>query len=156
MRAWRICSERFAESAFNGEGAYENGGRWNPPGFYVVYTSESLSLAALEFFVNLETRAAGMPLVAISVEIPESVKLLTIRADDLPAEWRAHPAPLSVQQIGSGWVLGGDSAVLSVPSVVIPSERNYLLNPTHPQFQKLVIHKPEPFLFDARMWKPGQ
>ena len=155
MRVWRICSERFADSAFTGEGAYENGGRWNPPGFYVVYTSGSLALAALEFFVNLEAGAAGMPLVAISAEIPEAVTLKTMRPEALPDGWRAYPSSPSVHAAGVGWIAGGESAVLSVPSAVIPGERNYLLNPGHPQFRRIVIHKPEPFLFDPRMWKPG-
>ena len=97
MRVWRICGERYAEEALSGNGGLRHGARWHFRGTRIVYTSESLALAALEFFVNLETEAAGMPLVAVSAEIPETAKVLTIRVEDLSAEWRAHPAPPSVQ-----------------------------------------------------------
>ncbi len=155
MLIWRICSQRFAESAFTGKGAYDNGGRWNPPGYYVVYTSGSLSLAALEFCVNLEHDAGVLPLAAVSAEVSDLVKVLSVRLEDLASDWRTYPAPPSAQQIGARWIAAAESAVLSAPSVVIPGERNYLLNPAHPQFRKIVIYKPEPFGFDPRMWKPG-
>ncbi|MBI3697503.1 MAG: RES family NAD+ phosphorylase [Acidobacteria bacterium] len=156
MRVWRICPERYAEEAFSGAGGLRHGARWHPKGTRVVYTSQSLSLAALEFFVNLDVAAAGVPLVAMSAEIPGEVKVLLIRPEDLPAGWRSYPAREALQAIGSRWVATGHFAVLSVPSALIPAERNYLLNPLHPRFRRIVISKPEPFAFDPRIWKPGR
>jgi RES domain-containing protein len=150
---WRICSRKHAETAFSGKGAYQEGGRWNPPGYYVAYTSESLSLAALEFFANLELEDSGLPLVAVSADVPETVRVVSLDEKDLPADWRAYPAPPSTKLLGTRWAQRGESAVLSVPSALIPRERNYLLNPAHPQFRKIVAGKPERFAFDTRMWK---
>jgi RES domain-containing protein len=156
MRVWRICSEKYGKEAFSGAGGLRHGARWHRKGTRIVYTSESLSLAAIEFFVNVEAEAAGGPLVAISAGIPESVRVVSIRLEDLPVAWRTYPAPESVQRIGARWIAAGESAVLSVPSVLIPGERNYLLNPAHPQFRRILIQEPEPFVLDPRMWKPGR
>ena len=90
MRVWRICSQKYAADAFNGEGAYREGGRWNPPGYHVVYTSVSLSLAALEHFVNLELDDLPLPMAALSADIPESVKTASLTIEDLPEIGRAH------------------------------------------------------------------
>ena len=54
---------------------------------------------------------------------------------------------------GSAWLRRARTAVLEVPSVIVPSERNYLLNPRHPDFARLRIGRPTPFVFDPRMWK---
>ncbi len=155
MQVWRICSRRYAGEAFSGEGASLEGGRWNPMGSLVVYASASLSLAALEYFANLEIEDPAISLVAVSAEIPESVQIVSLSLGELPANWRVYPAPRSTRDLGARWLTGGRSAVFSVPSVLIPSERNYLLNPIHPEFKRIVIHKPEPFTFDPRMWKAG-
>ncbi len=54
---------------------------------------------------------------------------------------------------GSAWFEAGETAVLAVPSVVVPSELNCVLNPAHGDFRRLKISKPWPFVFDARLWK---
>jgi len=154
MLVRRICPEEFAAEAFSGAGGLRHGARWHSKGVRIVYTSGSLSLAALEFFVNLDRGAAGGPLVAVSAEIPDSVKIRSVAPADLPSDWRAYPAPKSVQEIGSRWAERAESAVLAVPSVLIPVERNYLLNPVHRDFSRIVAGKPEAFTFDSRMWKP--
>jgi RES domain-containing protein len=74
-------------------------------------------------------------------------------ASKLPANWRKDPAPASLRSVGDEWVLGGSSAVLRVPSVIIDSEWNYLLNPAHPDFAKCVPKKAKPFRFDSRLVK---
>lgn len=151
MRVWRICSRRHA--AFDGEGARRFGGRWNHRGTAIVYTSESLSLAALEYFVNLDSDLAPSGLVFISVEIPDGVAMERLEIADLPKDWRLYPAPETLQDQGTAWVAKASSVVLAVPSVVIPEERNYLLNPAHPDFKRIVISPSKPFHFDPRMRK---
>jgi len=153
MVVWRISKARYTGEAFSGEGAATWGGRWNRPGYGVVYTSETLSLAALEYFVNMEPDTVPDDLVAVTAEIPESLKILSLRLEDVPGDWRAYPAPPSNKTIGVEWLKKRESAVLAVPSVVIPSERNFLLNPAHPAFRKIRLGKPEQFGFDSRMWK---
>jgi RES domain-containing protein len=150
---WRITPRRHAAQAFDGEGARRFGGRWNRPGTAVVYASESLSLAALEYFVQLDPDTAPEDLVVFEVELPPDVTVRTIELTELPPNWRTYPAPESLQELGSAWVRAGETATLSVPSAVIPRERNLLLNPAHPQLAALRVLTPEPFSFDPRMWK---
>ena len=150
---WRITPARHAGHAFDGEGARLWGGRWNHPGTALIYCSSALSLAVLEYFVHLEPGLASGDLVAIPAEIPGSLERSDIHASSLPADWRTYPAPESVKDLGTVWVRSGRTAVLRVPSVVIPREANVLLDPAHPGFAKIRIGIPEPFSFDPRMWK---
>lgn len=130
-----------------------SGGRWNLRGTPVVYTSATLSLAAFEYFVNVDPDEAPSDLVAVPADIPETLKVSSMVVARLPRNWRAAPAPGALGQMGSAWAHGGKTAVLAVPSAVIPQERNYLLNPLHPAFPRIRIGAAQPFAFDPRMWK---
>ena len=153
MRVWRVCLERHATSAFSGEGSLKYAGRWHRAGVRVVYASSSLALAALEYFVRLPALESPNPLVAIPSEIPASVKIIYRAARNLPPGWNAFPPPPTVQRIGMDWIRSRPSPVLGVPSVLIPGEWNFLLNPLHPHFPRIRIGKPVPFALDPRMWK---
>jgi RES domain-containing protein len=146
-----VCRRPYA--AFDGEGARLAGGRWNHRGVAVVYTSATLSLAALEYFVNLEFATAPADLVAVPAGIPDSVSRTEIGDAALPPGWRAYPAPDRLAHLGSAWAIANRSAVLVVPSAVIPTERNYVLNPGHSEFRAIRVGTAEPFAFDPRMWK---
>ena len=153
MRVWRIILKLHLSQAFDGEGARQFGGRWNRLGTRVVYTSATLSLAALEFFVNLDRDTEPEQLVAISADIPDELRMGHIEVSDLPKNWRHYPVPEELQDLGTAWVASASTAMLVVPSAVIPDERNYLLNPAHPDFKRFHLNKPEAFHFDPRMWK---
>src|SRR5579862_4878822 len=117
MRLWRLSLARFANQPFTGRGSLHSAARWHPMGTSLVYTSGSLALAALEFFVNWNSRTAPAPLVAIPAELPSGV-IMELEHRRIPSDWRAHPAPWSTQRIGAGWVNNGISAALAVPSVI--------------------------------------
>ena len=151
QRVWRLCKRKHAASAFDGEGARLSGGRWNPPGVPVVYTSETISLAALEALVHMDREDAPLDLVVIPVDIPDKVDIAEVTVRMLPADWRSTPAPTRLQQLGANWVRTGKTAVLSVPSVLVPRERNYVFNPEHPDFASVKRGKPEPFVLDPRL-----
>jgi RES domain-containing protein len=151
VRVWRICSRRYQR--FDGEGARQYGGRWNHVGTSVVYTSGSLSLAALELFVHLDIDIVPPNLVAIQVEVPDNLAVEAVKIDSLPKNWRRYPAPEVLKDIGTAWSAKGATAILAVPSAVIPEERNYLLNPAQPDFKRIRISRPVSFRFDPRMWK---
>ena len=153
MLAWRIVSKRRQNSAYDGEGARRFGGRWNPPGRRVVYTSATLSLAALEYFVHVSVQTKPDDLVSISIEIPQNLTMERISESRLPKNWRTYPALQELQVIGEKWLKSGKSAILAVPSAIIPQELNYLINPEHSDFAKCRIHKPQPFVLDPRMFK---
>lgn len=148
-RAWRIVKEKHAATAFDGEGAWRFGGRWNSHGRRVVYTSATLSLAALENLVHLNPPVT-FKYVAIPVEFDEAL-VEAISHAGLPVDWTEEPPPPSTTGIGDLWVKEARSAVLELPSVIIQAETNYLLNPAHPDFKKITIGKPVPFSFDSRL-----
>jgi RES domain-containing protein len=150
IRSWRIVAALHAAHAFDGDGPRLLGGRWNSPGVRVVYTSENAALAALEVLVHLKRMASLPEFALISCEFGE--KLVDV-VTDLPHGWRNYPPLPEQQAIGDEWVRSARSAVLRVPSVIVPGENNYLLNPTHPKFKKIAIGKPERFALDLRLTK---
>lgn len=147
-QAWRIVKEKHAATTFSGEGAFRTGGRWNSRGVRVVYASSTNSLAALENLVHLNP-----PILFnyVAFRIRFDPALIEKLPSPLPADWREQPPPPSTMTIGDRWAREVRSAVLEVPSVIIPSEVNYLLNPAHPDFGKIEIRKAEPFAFDPRL-----
>lgn len=153
FQVWRLCKGEYVETAFSGIGARDYPGRWNQKGWPVVYTAASLSLAALEYFVHLDPDLMPENLMAIAATIPASVRITRLTVDDLPGNWRDTPAPDILSQIGTEWLRSKETAVLAVPSVIVPVEVNYLINPAHRDFRKIRIGAPQPFTFDPRMWK---
>lgn len=147
---WRIVQRKHAEEAFSGEGSAKYGGRWNHKGTAVVYCSQSESLAQLEVLVRTQ-RARDLALyVLIEARIPEEL-IDTLRRENLPQDWNALPESNSTREIGTKWATKKRSAVLAVPSAVVPSELNFLLNPEHPDFSKIEIENPKPVGWDPRL-----
>lgn len=149
LTVWRLVTARFADSAFSGEGARLYGGRWNAKGVPMVYTSATQSLAMLEMLVQDEPLRARY--VVIAVTLPKGLKVGRIAPEQLPADWRSLAARQQLQAIGSDWAKRRSSAVLAVPSAVIPAETNYLMNPLHPSFGRIGIGKPQDFVTDLRL-----
>ncbi len=147
--AWRITKQKYAKTAFNGEGARLYGGRWNSPGTAMIYASQSQSLAVLELLVHLEAPELLHSYLLIEVWLPKSC-VADLDLSNLPPNWRADPTPANVRAVGDEWAAGAKSAALRVPSALVPGESNFLLNPRHPDFSKLRIGKPLPFQFDPR------
>jgi RES domain-containing protein len=153
ITAWRIVKARHAAKAFDGEGARLEGGRWNSFGTPLVYTSESAALAALELLVHLGRGSILGAYVLIACTFEDT---LVERLDPkrLPGNWRSYPAPPELQSIGDEWVRAASSAILQVPSAVIASDSNYLLNPRHRDFKAIQVMHPERFELDPRLLKP--
>jgi len=148
-QAWRIVKEKYAATSFSGEGASRTGGRWNSRGVWVVDTSGTKSLAALETLVHLNPPVL-FRYVTIRIEFDDALVEMFAPAH-LPPDWQEEPPPPSTREIGDLWVKESRSAVLELPSVIVPGEHNYLLNPAHRDFRKISIAKPEPFAFDPRL-----
>lgn len=146
---WRITTARFAATAFSGEGARLYGGRWNPKGFELVYTAESRSLALLEMMVQDAPLRARYLLVP--AQLPDTVRMTHINLADLPTDWRRLDHRDALQRMGRDWLVQGPSAVLVVPSAVVPAEHSYLLNPRHPDFARIIIGEPEALETDLRL-----
>lgn len=146
---WRITTQRFASTAFSGEGARLYGGRWNPKGFAMIYTAESRALALLEMLVQDDPLQARYML--IPVVIPASIRIETYEAHDLPNDWQSLSSRDALQSLGRTWLQGGTSAVLTVPIAVLPAERNYLINPLHPDFSEIKPGQAAPLDVDLRL-----
>jgi RES domain-containing protein len=152
ITAWRIVKQRYASTAFDGEGARLFGGRWTSPGVAVVYLAASRSLAALEMAVHLDRSTLLSTFVLIPCEFDDRL-VMRVSRRTLPVDWRRDPPPPSLAEIGDAWVKAATTAVLEVPSAVIEAEWNYLLNPKHPDFAQIKIGDPETFEFDPRLIK---
>lgn len=150
LQAWRLVSFKRAETAFDGEGSYRYGNRWNHAGTRVVYLASSTSLAALEVLVHAESYADLPEYRAFPVEFDES---LVAELSELPPDWQQSPAPSSTKSLGSHWASEGKSALLRVPSAVVPWEYNYVLNILHPDHSRVKIGEPRVFTFDPRLDK---
>jgi RES domain-containing protein len=147
--AWRMVKEKHLATAFSGEGAAKTGGRWNSRGVAVVHASATRSLAALETLLHLNPPVLFNYRI-IRIEFDEGwVERLKLTA--LPSDWKVEPPPLSTRRLGDDWARSSRSAILAVPSVIIPDETNYLLNPAHPDFRKIAIGPPAHFAFDPRL-----
>jgi RES domain-containing protein len=156
MKVWRICRERYVESALTGEGARLAGGRWNSVDVPMVYASWCLSLAALEVFVNLDPGNQPTDLVWIAIEAPVDEQWKRRDAKEfissLPPHWRERDNP-DTRMFGDDWTRSNRSAGLVVPSVLIEGEWNVLLNPAHPDAKKIRVVEKKPFRFEERMFK---
>ena len=154
LSVWRLITARFARTAFSGDGARLYGGRWNRKGTSLVYSAGSQSLAMLEMLVQDEPLRARY--VMISATIPKGVRIEKVKPEQLPRDWRSMAAREQLQALGTAWAKNSKCAVLAVPSVVIPGESNYLLNPQHDDFSRIRIGKPQAFITDLRLLRGGE
>lgn len=151
-KLWRIAKARYAATVFDGEGPRLYGGRWNSPGVRVAYASGSIALAILEVLVHLKASQFLRSYLLVYADVPDDL-IEVLPPSSLPPTWRQSPAPPDVAAIGDSWVSAGTAAVLRVPSAIVASESNYLLNPAHPAFARIAIGTPEPFSLDQRLVK---
>jgi RES domain-containing protein len=128
---WRIAVEApaYAANDLSGTGARMTGGRWNGKGTPVVYCATNIALATLETVHYL--RNGGLPFnrYLVRIEVPDTVWDARQLLDPLPGGSDAIPAGLSARTAGEAWIALGTSALLLVPSVIVPDEYNVLINP---------------------------
>lgn len=151
MELFRLCSSRYQATAFSGVGASLAGGRWNYRGESVVYLGGTLALAALECLVHFSHQTLPDDYVCLTVTVPKGIKIEAVDPASLAPDWWVEDPPVTTQALGSAWLKRNASLLLKVPSAIIPSEFNYLLNPQHKDFGKLHIAAPMKFRFDPRL-----
>ena len=141
------------ETTLTGIGAsMAKGYRWNSLNTRLVYTADSRALATLEVAVHLDL-SQDLPSDRwyVEIEIPEDITLLEVRMEDLPRGWDAKPPNRITQMIGDDFSVQNESAVLKVPSAIVPQEFNYLINPSHPDAQRIRVIQQTPMSFDFRL-----
>lgn len=133
----------------SGTGAAIYGGRWNSKGIYMVYTACSISLCMLEALVHINN--FNIPdFCRATLEIPDA-DIATIATKDLPKDWQQTPAPDKLRAIGNKFIKDNKYLALKVPSVIVPEECNYLLNPFHINFGKIKTIEIQTIHFDQRL-----
>jgi RES domain-containing protein len=153
--AWRIATDtpRYAADDLTGAGAKSTGGRWNSQGHAVLYCAATIALANLETVVHLV--ASGLPLnrYLVRVDIPDAVWAARQELTHLtaPVGWDALPPGGTSIGYGDAWLAGVASAVLCVPSIVVPEEQNILINPMHPDAKAIKATKLRRWQYDPRL-----
>lgn len=151
MRLWRICRAPYAKAALSGDGGLRASGRWHHRGHRVSYCAEHASLAALEMLVHFDASLAPHDLVLVQIDVPARIKIRSLEEKALPRNWRRTPAPRKLQDLGTSWLISRESAVMSVPSAVMPHELNFLLNPEHSDATRISVVSTRAFAFDQRL-----
>jgi RES domain-containing protein len=150
MTVYRFTHKKFA-GELSGTGARLVGGRWNPVGVSVVYTSESISLALLEVLANTYTLEELQLIQLMEIAIPENATRHEIRLQSLKKNW--HHDFDYTQWMGQEILGSKKSLLIRCPSAIIQKETNYLINPLHPDFKKLQWSTVTDFYFDERLFK---
>lgn len=151
---WRIGTDtpEYAADDLSGAGARRTGGRWNRKGNAVLYTSSSIALACLETIVHLT--AARLPYNRYLVRFDVSEDMWNAARQIDPARlvgWDAEPSGVVSLEAGDRWLASLESALLLVPSVIVPEELNVLINPLHPNAASIKAEKIRKFVYDGRL-----
>lgn len=127
--------------------------RWNKNEEYVIYAGSSASLSALEMLAHRNTIQTNDRYKLMVIEIEATRRDITqISIKDLPEHWRSMRSYPLLQQIGSDWYRQNKTLLLEVPSVLVPSESNYLISTRHAAFQdKVKLLRTEDFGWDQRL-----
>lgn len=153
MIVFRIEREKYLKTTLTGIGAsLAKGYRWNSFNTKLVYTAESRALSTLEVSVHLDL-SEDLPTdrFYVEIEIPDEITIQEVRIEDLPEDWFSKPPTIITQTIGDDFVLQNESAILKVPSSIIPQESNYLVNPNHLDAKKIKVISTSSMNFDSRL-----
>lgn len=149
---WRIAAEtkEYKADDLSGVGATKYPGRWNAAGEHVVYAADSIALAVLETAAHIDS--GGLPLNRFLIRISVPQKVWDARDEVGPAKidpaWCALPAGRASAEVGSNWYKSGNSALLLVPSVIVPEARAVLINATHPDAKQITAQAIRPLEFN--------
>ena len=152
MDVHRLTRRKFAgKNPFDGEGSFLFGGRWSSIGTRVCYAATHRSLAILEYRVHIDLALLPDDLVIATLEVPDEIAIAP--TPTLPENWKEYPAPASLRRIGDRFIAEAQSALMLVPSVLVPQENDVMLNPVHPDARKMIRQRRlVPFLYDPRLF----
>lgn len=149
MYVFRLCRRPF--KALDGEGARLYGGRWNSPGMPVIYTSSTLSLAAIEYLIHLDPKHLPADLIALKILVPDDLPILLADPGALPPDWHTLAECEECRTAGDAWLAKGKFPVFRVPAAAIHDEFNVLLDPRHSSASAWNVVSERPFTYDARL-----
>jgi RES domain-containing protein len=146
MILWRISRHR----DLSGAGGLRAAGRWHDAGHPIVYLAESPAAALLEVCVHTSANDVPPDFTLLRVEGPD-VRVPSVRVQDLPGAWREKAEV--TRAIGTAWLEKGESALLRVPSALVPETSNLLFNPGHADAAQFRVSRAFEYPFDARLKK---
>ena len=154
VEVFRIAAETVIYRAddMSGTGAKLTGGRWNSPGAAVMYCASNIALATLETLSTLQLGPMPFNRYVVRIAIPDDVWARRSILSPLPSGWDAVPAGLASRNAGDAWIASGASALLMVPSVIVPDEQNILLNPSHADATRIVAATGRKWIYDPRFF----
>jgi RES domain-containing protein len=154
MFLYRVAVKRYAHD-LSGQGAQQYGGRWNPKGMAALYTAESPAQALLEYLPHFPDTGSPPDLMLVTLWFPESLSVLELPEDKIPAEWAFRPPHPSTIHIGRTWLINQATVALRVPSVMLPYGKawNLILNPAHPDYATGKLVEVASLPFDPRLAK---
>ena len=155
LALWRIATDtrEYEAHDLGGKGAEKAGGRWNRPGRPVVYTASSASLACLETVVHLNAGELPLNRFLVRIDVPDALwrARLTLTAAEMPVGWSAVPEGKVSLDTGDRWLQDAATALLAMPSVIVPEDFNVLINPRHPDAPGIRAVKLRPWFYDGRL-----
>jgi len=134
----------------SGEGARLYGGRWNSEGKSAVYLASSRALAVLEVLVHLPPLMVPDGYCLVEIDVPDH-SIYDLPVEELPGDWNSIAQPIALRKTGDGFLKKQKYFLMKIPSVIVPQEFNYLLNPLHRDIEKTRVLKTIPFDFDSRL-----
>ncbi|MBK7689794.1 MAG: RES family NAD+ phosphorylase [Bacteroidetes bacterium] len=150
MTIYRLAHSKYKDD-LHGEGAALYGGRWNPIGVPVLYATQHISLAVLKLLVNYNPSESPFKVDFYLLELDlHTLKPHVVTASSLKKNWQ-HDLPYT-QFIGNQFLLSNVHVALQVPSAVVPEENNYLLNPQHKDFKKILLKYSKKYPLDQRLF----
>jgi RES domain-containing protein len=147
---WRISNHR----DLAGAGGLRSGGRWHSAGRPIIYCAEHPASALLEILAHLDVaNLAALPdgYQLLEIEVPDALEVESLPTHALTLKWQSDEA--STQAIGDRWLASRSSALMRVPSALVPKVWNYLVNPSHPSAALLKITSAARYPFDTRLFK---
>jgi|SRR6056297_694572 len=147
MIVYRITTEQWANQLH----ASGYAARWNSKGNFVIYTASTRALACLENLVHRSGEGLNRIFKTVEIDIPGSLTIQNVLRTQLKDDWTKRENYFQTRTIGDEWLKEKKSPILRIPSAIIPEEHNYLINPEHPDFQKISIKRISDFLFDNRL-----
>lgn len=151
MILYRLCKSKYSHD-LTGSGAEKTGGRWNSKGIPVIYTCESRALCVTEIAVHTPLGLLPKDYEIVSLDIPDEISVFKIREHDLPAGWRYYPHPSAARSLGDGLFKNNKFLIIKAPSVVVPGDFNFLINPRHQDSFLVKITSVGPFEFEKRLF----
>ncbi|MGJ7032198.1 RES family NAD+ phosphorylase [Niabella hirudinis] len=152
MLIYRIAQEPFAMD-LSGKGAWMSGGRWNNEGHFALYTSASRALALLEILAHTPAKMLTVkPYILLTLEVADTQPTDQVSLGMLPADWNLSGSAQATAQLGDLFLKRSKALLLMVPSIIMPEEWNYVLNPLHPDMKKVRIVHRRNVTFDKRLF----